>query len=904
MSAVPTGTVTFLFTDLEGSTRLWDDLPDAMGPALAVHDGVLKSCIEAHGGYLVKMTGDGAHAAFATASDAIASAVDAQLGLQRAEWGETGPLRVRIGMHSGTAEARDGDYFGTAVNRAARLMAAAHGTQVVCSRATADLAQGALADGISFHDLGEHQLRDLGTPERIYQVTHPDLPVEFAPLRTLDAYTGNLPLQVTEFVGRDEALTELAKLLPRSRLVTLTGTGGVGKTRLAVQAAAAALPHYPDGAWFVDLAPIDDGRFVATEIANTMHLPEHRLGDRTDALVAALAPRHALLVLDNCEHLVDAVADLVDVLLRRCPRVSLLATSQEVLGVEGEATYPVRPLAGGDATRLFVDRAAAARHGFALTSENTVAVEELCRRLDGIPLAIALAGARVSSMSPTAILEHVDERFRLLGQGRRTARRRHQTLRAAVDWSYGLLAPREQLVFDRLSVFAGEFALEFAQLVVADDDVDALDVLDVVGSLVSKSMLQLDERGSGDRYRLLETLRDYGLERLAERGELEPTQVRFLDAYTTFAETAAAHLVGPNDTEWVGRVDDEYANLRAAMLLAQERDPEEFARLVFALANYWRMTYRTREGLAWITAAHQAVPDVPGRATSGALANAAFFAAGLTRWDDGRALVQASLDRSAADGDVTHPLAPLALALLAVVLDEPEEVQQLAEAAAVVARRFGDPFELAWCLGSAGTQLATVSDDPRAVELADEALALAHRLGNSYALMFALQSAGLARYRTDPVRAIELMQESLELRSSRTAAGEATGRFMKAAAHLSVGDVPGAAHELEVALPLQVAIGDVYYASMSLGATAVLARRAGLREVALQLLAFVALLREDGRIVGATRDLESQEQLRVRLERELDPVDYGDAWAEGRAMTLEEAVALALDVLDPIAPDA
>jgi predicted ATPase/class 3 adenylate cyclase len=900
VSTAPTGTVTFLFTDLEGSTRLWDDLPDAMGPALKVHDGVLRRCVESHGGYLVKMTGDGAHAAFATASDAIASAIDVQLGLQRAEWGATGPLRVRIGMHSGTAEARDGDYFGTAVNRAARLMAAAHGTQIVCSRATADLARDALVDGTSLDDLGDHQLRDLGTPERVYQVTHPHLPADFPPLRTLDAYAGNLPLQVTEFLGREEALADLAKLLPVSRLVTLTGTGGVGKTRLAVQAAASALPHYADGAWFVDLAPIDDGRFIATEIANTMHLPEHRQGDRTDALVAALALRHALLVLDNCEHVVDAVAELVDVLLRRCAHVRVLATSQEVLGVEGEATYPVRPLAGEDATRLFVERAAAARHGFALSSENAAAVEELCRRLDGIPLAIELAGARVSSMSPAAILEHVDERFRLLGQGRRTARRRHQTLRAAVDWSYGLLEPREQLVFDRLSVFAGEFALEFAERVVTDDDIDALDVLDIVGNLVSKSMLQLDERGSGDRYRLLETLRDYGLERLAARGELEKVQTRFLDAYTSFAQTAAQGLVGAHDTEWVERIDDEDANLRAAMLLAQERDPYDFAHLVFALTNFWRMTYRTREGLAWLTAAHDAAPDLSGREVAGALANAALFAVGLTRWEEGRALARLSIERSIADGDVVHPVAPLASALLAIVEDDPEETRRLAEEGAAAARVFGDPFELVWALATAGSHIATASDDPRAVELADEALAVARGLGNTFALMMALQAAGMSRFRTDPTRGIELMEESLTLRSERTSAGDATPRFMKAAAHLMIGDDAGAAHELEVALPRQIAVGDTYYASMSLAATAILARRRGSRETAVRLLAFVERLREEGWFVGATRDLESQQALWARLERELDPGRLAELRTEGRALTLDDAADTALDVLRPL----
>ena len=395
-------------------------------------------------------------------------------------------------------------------------------------------------------------------------MTHVDLRAEFPALRSLDAFPGNLPLQMTEFVGRDEELAALSKLLGRSRLVTLTGTGGVGKTRLALQAAAAALPHFEDGAWFVDLAPIDDETFVASEVATTMGLPEHRLGNREDALVGALARRHALVVLDNCEHLVDAVARVADLVVRKCPAVTVLATSQEVLGVEGEAAFAVRPLPGNEAEQLFVERAEAARHGFELTADNAAAIVELCRRLDGIPLAIELAAARVVLMSPAAILERVDERFRLLGQGRRTARRRHQTLRAAVDWSYGLLEDQEQVVFERLSVFAGDFTLEAAEHVVTDDEVDTFDVLDIIASLVAKSMVQLDERADRDRYRLLETMRDYGLERLAARGDRERLQQRHTAYYLELAELAAPHLVGTDDSLWLERIDAEHPNVRAA----------------------------------------------------------------------------------------------------------------------------------------------------------------------------------------------------------------------------------------------------------------------------------------------------------------------------------------------------
>jgi predicted ATPase/class 3 adenylate cyclase len=896
--ALPTGTVTFLFTDLEVSTRLWEEHPEAMKRALARHDALLRNAVEAHGGHVVKTTGDGLHAAFGTAHDAVDAAVAAQRALAAESWAETGPLRARMGLHTGEAEYRAGDYYGGALNRAARLTNAAHGGQIVVSHATEQLLRDGLREDVDLIDLGEHRLRDLSRAERVFQVSFPGLTPEFAPLRSLDASAGNLPVEVTSFVGREQDLDRVTSALEHARVVTLTGAGGVGKTRLAVQAAAAALRRFSDGAWFVDLAPIDDESFVASEVAITMGLPERRQGSREEALVGALGRRHALVVLDNCEHLVDAVARVVDLVVRRCPGVTVLATSQEVLGIDGEATCAVRPLRGDEAERLFVERAEAARDGFELTAENAAALVELCRRLDGIPLAIELAAARVASMSPAAILARVDERFRLLGQRRRTARRSHQTLRAAVDWSYGLLESAEQLAFDRLSVFVGDFTIEAAEAIVADDDVD---VFDVLAGLVAKSMVQVEEGDEGDRYRLLETMRDYGLEQLVARGDLERLQERHAAYYLDWAKIVAPHFFGRDDTAWLGRVEQEYLNIRAALGFTREHEPSDFALFVDALAAFWRIEGRYREGLTWITAAHGAAPDVPGRAAADALAMAGQMAINLARWDQGFDLIQQSLDRSASDGEPPRALALSTLAIAALVQNRPAAARRYSEEAVAVARARGEPFELAEALASAGVAISLTHDDPQGPDLADESVEVARSLGNDFVFSLALNAAGMTRYRTDPARAIVLLQAGLALHPTHDTSVAATSRFIMAIAHLTLGDDQSAAAAIVDALPRLQESGEEYYQAMVLAGAAVLLRRHGRPEAAARILALNEQLREDGRIVGAPRDLESQEHLKTRLEREIAPEVLAAIWAEGHAMTLDTAVAQTLDELKPIA---
>jgi len=571
-------TSTFLFTDIEGSTRLWEQHGDAMRQALAQHDELLRHSVETRGGAVVKTTGDGMLAVFDEPAVAVASAVDAQRALVAAAWGDTGVLRVRMAVHCGPATERDGDYFGTTLNRAARIMALAHGGQIVVSEAVALLVRDArLADDAKLRDLGEHRLRDLSHVERVYQIDAAGLVGDFAPLRSLDAYSTNLPSQLTSFVGRDDEIKTLTTLVRAHRLVTLTGVGGVGKTRLALRVAAEVLPDTRDGVWLCELAAADAEEAVLEIVTRALGVvPRPGMSPR-DSILDHLRGRECLIVLDNCEHVLDIAADLTEAILRGCEQVRVLATSREGLGIAGEQLRPIRslPVPGTttataalstDATTLFAERAAAVAPTFRIDETNAPAVVEICRRLDGIPLAIELAAARVASLQPTEIAALLDERFRLLTGSRRRSVERHQTLRATVDWSYSLLRDMERTVFDRLGMFVGSFDASAAESVVADSAIGRFDVLDALGELVAKSMLTAEPTPDGTtRYQLLETLRQYALERLEQTGEVDGFRRRHAEHYVTVSSELGRAVHGPDEVRARARLDRETDNLRAAV---------------------------------------------------------------------------------------------------------------------------------------------------------------------------------------------------------------------------------------------------------------------------------------------------------------------------------------------------
>src|SRR3989454_3720671 len=626
MADRPSGTVTFLFTDIEGSTRRWEEEPDAMQVALAAHDEVLRAAIEARGGWLFKNTGDGVCAAFASARAAVDAAIDAQQALE---------LPVRMGIATGEAERRGDDYFGPALNRAARVTAAGHGGQILAASSTV-----ALVDGFDLIDLGPRRLRDLSEPLQLFQVCADGLGRDFPPLNTLDTVPGTVPAKGAVLGGRGPEGPPGGGALRAHRLVTLGGVGGVAKRRLALQTAAELLDQYRDGAWLVELAPILDAAELTEGVAAVFSVPPQAGGWR-DALTESLRGRQMLLMLDNCEHVLDEAASLVEALIAACPGVTIMATSREALGVAGESAWPVPSLGlGADSTAatLFIERARDVVPAFD-PSDDFEVVAEICRRLDGIPLAIELAAARVRSMSPSQIRDRLDERFRLL-TGSRRSMERHQTLRHAVQWSYDLLNEVERRVLQQASVFAGSFSLAAATAVCGRDaqgNLDEFEILDVLDSLVRKSLINVDRTSEELRYSMLETIRQFAEERLAESGEGETTRERHAVSFADQSEAAFEMFRSPSEAIIYRFVDDEIANLRAGFRWAVDHERADPAiRIAACVHQAARFRLRT-ETFGWAAEVADMARKIAHRKLPLVLTMASDSAWGLGRLEEAKA---------------------------------------------------------------------------------------------------------------------------------------------------------------------------------------------------------------------------------------------------------------------------
>jgi predicted ATPase/class 3 adenylate cyclase len=628
----PSGTVTFLFTDIAGSTKLWEQHNDAMSTALARHDTLLREAVESHNGVIFKTVGDAGHLVFSSPFDALAAAAAAQRALHTESWDIAEPLCVRMAVHTGVAELRGGDYFGPALNRAARLLAAAHGGQILLSMATAELVRDHLPPDLTLRDLGAHRLRDLTRPERIFQLIAPALPTNFPPLSTLDHRPHNLPAQPTPLIGREWELTNICNLLGRDdvQLVTLTGPGGAGKTRLALHAAAELLDQFGDGVYLVALAPTNDPSQVALAIAQVLGVKESGERAMTDRLKDYLSIHQILLVLDNFEQVLDA-ALLVAELLNVASRLKLLITSRSPLRVSAEHEFSVPPLTLPnhvhlppldrlgyyESVRLFVERAQAVRSDFALTEANASAVVEICHRLDGLPLAIELAAARSRRFPPAALLERLSDPLTLLTGGARDLPARQRTLRATIDWSYNLLPAREQTLFTRLAVFVGGCTLEAIEAVCgADRDLEQAQgatphaarhmhhlssLVEDMELLLDQSLLRQEEGINGEpRLIMLETIRQYALDRWPANGYTQALRQRHADYYLALAELAYSQLRGPEQGLWLARLEAEHDNLRTALEWYKTADPERCLRLACALWRFWEMHSHLSEGRAWL----------------------------------------------------------------------------------------------------------------------------------------------------------------------------------------------------------------------------------------------------------------------------------------------------------------
>ncbi|HEV2037257.1 MAG TPA: adenylate/guanylate cyclase domain-containing protein [Candidatus Eremiobacteraceae bacterium] len=632
----PTGTLTFLFSDIEGSTRRWELHRENMKAAIARHEELMQSAIAQQHGYVFKMVGDEFCCAFSTAHEALRAALDAQRALADEDFSAVDGLRVRMGVHTGNAQERDGDYFGPAVNRVARLMSVGHGGQVLLSGGTYELVRNDAPPDTAFTDLGLHRFKDLAQPEHVWQAAAGGIHVEFPPLRSLDTLPNNLPMQVTSFHGRENDVAVLKEELTAHRLITLLGPGGVGKTRLAVQVGADLLDRFPDGVWICDLAPIRDPQSVSSVVAKSLGISQLQGPLSDDAIAQWLRHKQLLLILDDCEHVLDTIAALADAIHRGCPDIRLLATSRQALGVGGEKVVPLASLAVPEqqsdlapaqaiqfgAVALFVDRALLVDQSFRLDDRNAAMVAEICRRLDGIPLAIELAAARVKVMSIATLAQRLDERFKLLTAGSRTALPRQKTLSALIDWSYDLLSQPESVMFNRLAVFAGSFSLDAATQVCAGDGIDEADALDLLCSLADKSLVVVDTHREQERYRLLESTRQYGLEKLMASGERDRLERRYAEYYLGVAQDNEKSQSALPLSEWLATVERELANFRAVLewALGKSRDATLGSSLAAALEMFWWHGGVEAEGRRWINAALNQIdrgtqPDVVARLT-------------------------------------------------------------------------------------------------------------------------------------------------------------------------------------------------------------------------------------------------------------------------------------------------
>jgi predicted ATPase/class 3 adenylate cyclase len=918
---LPDGTVTFLFTDIEGSTRLWEEHPSSMRVGLARHDQVLRNAIACNNGQVFKTVGDAFCAAFAVAGDAARAANTAQLILSTEPWPEPIAIKVRMALHTGSAELRDHDYFGQPLNRVARLLAVGHGGQILLSSATCELCRSSLPEGTSLRSLGEHRLRDLSRPELVFQLCHFDSPSDFPPLRSLGSMPNNLPHSVTSFVGRQKEIVEVKALLERSRLVTVTGSGGSGKTRLTLQVAADLLDSAGDGVWLAELAAITEPSLVTQTVANVFGIREEPGKPLIQTLLTHFENSRLLLVLDNCEHLLDACASLAEAVLRHCAHVRILASSREPLGMGGELTYRIpslslpdlksddaaRNLAIFESARLFIERAQLHAHQFTVTNRNAPAIASVCRRLDGIPLAIELAAARVRSMPVEEVDRRLGQSFGLLTGGSRTALPRQQTLRSLIDWSYDLLDEPERVLLSRLCAFSGGWGLEAVEGVCSGGTIEEVDVLDLLTSLIDKSLVILEEAGDVTRYRLLETVRQYARDRLSERGELEIWRGRHIAYFLAFAEGAEQHLRGAEQQVWLERLEADHDNLRAALAWCTEGpgDAELGLRLAGAIWRFWYVRGYFGEGRGWFSAVLKASagsgPDVVRAKALNGYGVLSFL---QNDFGEARRLIEESLVIWRDLGDQNGIASSLnTLGSIASRQGEFEAAQSFHLESLAIKREIGDHPGIASSLAGLGNLAYYRADYAAAREHYEGSLAELRLLGDQGGLAIALNNLGsVVHLQGGLLQARALHEESLAIRrrlGDRPGAAVSLGNLGRVAIDLAELDVAQACYEESQATLRE--IGDGSGIAESLEGLGLLAAARGSADRAACIWGAAERLRE---VIEAplSPGERSRHEGYVRAARadSADPAAFDAAWPVGRGMTIEQAFDFALERCDSI----
>jgi predicted ATPase/class 3 adenylate cyclase len=928
MPNLPSGSVTFLFTDIEGSTRLAQEHPDAMPALLARHNEIMDQAIELNNGYVFQTVGDSFATAFHSASDALNAALSAQRSLYNEAWSPA-PIKVRMGIHSGQAYLKDDKQYSgySTLALTQRIMSAGHGGQILLSQSMFDLIKDGLPETVKLIDMGERRLKDILRHEHLYQLSVPDLPSEFAPLNTLESINHNLSAQMTSFIGRETEMAEIKQTLNAHRLVTLTGSGGAGKTRLSLQVGAECLPQFSNGVWIAELAPVTDPTLVPQTLLFIFNLHESSHRSALEVLIDHLRPKNLLLILDNCEHLIEACAQVSETLLHACPKLKILASSREALGIAGEAAYRVPSLNTPDpehlpsldqlekvdSMRLFVERAVTAKPGFTLTKDNASFLAQICSRLDGIPLALELAASRVKVLNPEQIAARLDDRFRLLTGGSRTALPRQQTLRAMIDWSYSLLTEQEKTLFRRLAVFVGGWTLEAAESVCADVEQDGIlphDILDLLTRLVDKSLVTTEEVMGETRYHRLETIRQYSREKFFETNEVESIRDWHLSFFVRFAEQVDENLKGRDQILWQNLMSAEQDNLRAALEWALSKKPDSALQIAGAANLFWTAGGFSAEGFRWTQKALEQVEKIPvpaGITAEQRLVARARALRGLTRLylslgdnanakraaEESVALYRQSEDRRG----LSFALVVLAYPL--EFLGERVQAEAALQESYAIARAEGDVYVICRSLNVLARVILDLHDD---LELAQGYVEESYRLAKEAGLRSQEAQSSeilgfIAKYRKDYEAARMHFQESARVYGEIGATFNVTLEKSNLA-HLER-EFGNYADALEYYRETIVAFRDIGQTGAvlhQLECFGFIALAQNQSERALQLFAVASALRgQSERPMTPDEQIYFDEQLTI-LRQKMDPMKFDSVWSQGFGMTLEQAIEFALEI--------
>jgi len=873
MMQPPSGTVTFLFTDIQGSTKLWEQHHDGMDEAIKCHDALMTQAVEAHNGYVFKTVGDAFCVAFPSAIEAIMATIEAQKFINFENWGET-KIKVRMGLHTGEANERGGDYFGPTINRTARLMGIGHGGQILLSQSTYDRVSDSLPEASSLLDLGHHRLKDLAEAQQVYQLVHPDLNEVFPDLNSLSYLANNLPAQTTSFVGRESDIELATNLLNTSRMVTLTGIGGTGKTRLSLQVAANLIEQYADGVWFVELASVSDPSRVSNTLAEVLNVSEMPGQSTITSLKDFLQNKNMLVVLDNCEHVLDACADVATNLLKSCPNVQILASSREELGVRGETVCAIAPLPLPEqqtdvdtllnipSVELFIERARLAKPNFDLTTDNAEAIAYICQRLDGIPFALELAAARVKTLPPQKLVERLDDRFRYLTSGRREEPDHHQTLRATIDWSYDLINDSEKILLNRLSVFQGRFILEAAEAICSNEDLDELLVMDDLSRLVQKSLVEVDEQHDELFYRLLETVRQYAQEKLEATEAVDKLKDQHLKFFADLANNIDSQVEGVDEVLWYRKFHLLHDNFRAALHWGlQHKNASYVYETCKSLASFWFVHGHMVEAQSWMLQALQQREGVPQDLQAEILLWAGNYTVDLGDNEAGRDLIQESMAISQEINDQNGIASALTnLGVATNNLGDLEGAKQIYEKAIHIYQTMGEEKSIATALNNLGNVILEMGDLKQARRLFEESKSICKKFDIKQGLAIALDNLGTVSLKQD------------DLVSSRIHFSQCVKIY----------------HD----------IGDKFGVANSFSGFSLLLEQEGQPKTAAQLQGACEKLLNSLHIPLEPAEKSDFDQLQKTLQKVLRHPVYQNAFEQGQQLSVDRAINLALNITD------